>query len=284
MEQSESAAGAEFETGAAGPIAEEAGATASRDADWRAGIEDEGLRRFAERFKSPADLAKTAHEFRQKLSRALVVPGKDAPDEEVAAFHSRLGVPDGPDGYDYQLPEAHREALAEQVDGDHGDFFQAMHQAGASRAAVSAALDFYYDRVAEHQAAEVRSLDEGRAAAEAELRGEWGEASERNKALSIRAVREFGGEDLAQLLDQHSAGGLRLGDHPVLIKAFAAIGRRLGEDGLNLGSGGPGAPGTEERLDDLTRRAHDARARGRVGESNRLFAERERLSLQAFGE
>lgn len=44
------------------------------------------------------------------------------------------------------------------------------------------------------------------------------------------------------------------------------------------------SPEVEKRLDELTRRAHEARARGRVKESNRLFAERERLSQRVFGD
>ena len=81
------------------------GDTTDDTTDWRAGIADERLRRYADTYASPADLAKAALDLRQKLSNAVTVPGKGASEEEHATFRKRLGIPDTPDGYEVEIPE-----------------------------------------------------------------------------------------------------------------------------------------------------------------------------------
>ena len=62
----------------------------------------------AARFKSPETLLKAAIERKQELSsrppkEALVVPGEGASDEEKAAYREKRGIPEGPDGYKFEL-------------------------------------------------------------------------------------------------------------------------------------------------------------------------------------
>lgn len=59
----------------------------------------------------------------------------------------------------------------------------------------------------------------------AELRKEWGAGAEMQIKSAQQAVREVGGDELIDVLEQTG-----LGNHPALIKTFAKIGAIIGED------------------------------------------------------
>lgn len=103
--------------------------------------------------------------------------------------------------------------------------------------------------VAQHQA--------GVAAAEAawaKQQADWkaqleGDADFGGKALAVnvdyarKAIGRFGGEALAKELD-----GLGLGNHPVLVKAFAAIGKAMADDSVAGSTPGAKPVNSEEAL------------------------------------
>jgi hypothetical protein len=96
----------------------------------------------AKRFKSPETLLRTAMSRKQELSSrppkdALVVPDGDASDEDKAAYREKRGIPDGPDGYTFELgmtndPEKPWE-LPQKPDDEMLDRFRAKaHELGLS--------------------------------------------------------------------------------------------------------------------------------------------------------
>src|SRR3546814_9862421 len=78
------------------------------------------MKKHAERFNSPEDLVKGHMELRQKLSKAVVPPGRDADEEAVAAYRKAIGVPEKAEGYKFEMPDG-----AEQTEADKA-FHQAM--------------------------------------------------------------------------------------------------------------------------------------------------------------
>lgn len=66
------------------------------------------------------------------------------------------------------------------------------------------------------------------------LQTEWGQEFPANVALAQKAVATFGSPELGALFE---ATGI--GDHPLIVKAFSAIGKALSEDGA-FGKGGGG--------------------------------------------
>lgn len=61
---------------------------------------------------------------------------------------------------------------------------------------------------------------------------------EEHLAVAVRAARTYGGEELQTLLKETG-----LGNHPVIVKTFYAIGRATGED---ASTGGPAAAQTDK--------------------------------------
>ena len=84
---------------------------------WRDLIEDEKLQKHAERFTSVDALVQANLESRQKLSKAIVPPGKDSDEEDVTAYREALGVPKDVDGYEFPLPEG-IERTTEMMDSE----------------------------------------------------------------------------------------------------------------------------------------------------------------------
>jgi hypothetical protein len=221
--------------------------------DWRGGIEDPDLRRVAEKFASPGEVVKSYAALERRLGRSVVKPGPEAGPEEIARYRRQLGVPESAEDYDLRLPDDLPEALREDPAGEalRRDFLQAMHAAGASGEVVQSALDWYYASAAESLAAQERAAAERGAEAEAELRREWGGDHERNVALARRAAQSFGDEAFAEFLEAETAAGVRLGDHPAFLRAFAAVGRAMDEDQPLSGAGESAGSGLQARIDAL---------------------------------
>ena len=249
--------------------------------DWRAGIDDEKVREFANRHASPADLAKTAFEFRQKLSTAISIPGKGASPSETLEFHRKLGVPDAPDGYAFEMPEGRQ-----MGDGDkafHASMAGILHKAGVTAeqaAALNAGWNEWSEAVAGDKA---RQLTQRRADAMAALRREWGGDYEANSAHAERAARAFGGDRFAEFVETAEIDGTKLGNHPDFIRVFATVGRRMGEGTVDLGPSETMGRTLEDRHGELTKAIHEAHAKGNSATANRLMAERKTVSSRLAG-
>ena len=221
--------------------------------DWRAGINEPGLRRVAEKFTSPAEVVKSYAALQSRLGRSVVKPGSDAGPEELAAYRRQLGVPERPEGYEVSLPENLPEPLRSDPAAEtlQQDFLKAMHEAGASNAVVQKALDWYYGNVTQGLAQQEKSADERRTEAEADLRREWGGDHQRNLTFAQRAVQTFGDDAFVEFLESQAVDGVKLGDHPAFVRAFAAIGRSMGEDVPLVGEGEAGGGSLRARIDSL---------------------------------
>lgn len=222
-------------------------------ADWRAAISEPGLRRVAEKFASPAEVVKSYAALQSRLGRSVVKPGPDAGPEELAAYRRQLGVPDSAEGYDVTLADDLPAALRGGPAGAslQQDFLKAMHEAGASNAVVQKALDWYYGMAAQGLAQQEKGAAERRAEAEAGLRREWGGDHQRNLTFAQRAVRSFGDDAFVDFLESQEVEGVKLGDHPAFVRAFAAIGRAMGEDQPLVGEGERGGGSLQARIDAL---------------------------------
>ena len=80
---------------------EETEETKEESTNWRELIQDEKLRKHAERFTTPDALVQANVDFRQKVSKAVVLPSKNASEDEVSSFRKAIGVPDSEDGYEF---------------------------------------------------------------------------------------------------------------------------------------------------------------------------------------
>ena len=166
----------------------------------------------------------------QKLVGAdkIPVPNKMATDEDWKAVYDRLGRPETPDGYKYNLP---KETKLEE--STLKAFSEEAHKLGLLPKQAEGIIN-YYNSIAEQseQAATVNE-EAARAEAEAELRKEYGPAYDLKIAQARNLATNTFGPDF--LRDTKLADGSVLGNHPQVVRAFADLASKISEDGIVQG-------------------------------------------------
>jgi len=163
----------------------------------------------------------------QKLVGAdkIPVPNKMATDEDWNAVYQRLGRPETPDGYKYELP---KETKLEE--STLKAFSEEAHKLGLLPKQAQGIIN-YYNSMAEQseQAAQVNE-EAARASAEAELRKEYGPAYDLKIAQARNLATNSLGSDF--LKNTKLADGTVLGNHPQVVRAFADLASKMSEDSM----------------------------------------------------
>ena len=166
----------------------------------------------------------------QKLVGAdkIPVPNKMATDEDWKAVYDRLGRPETPDGYKYNLP---KETKLEE--STLKAFSEEAHKLGLLPKQAEGIIN-YYNSIAE-QSEQASSVNEeaARAEAEVELRKEYGPAYDLKIAQARNLATNTFGQDF--LRDTKLADGSVLGNHPQVVRAFADLASKISEDGIVQG-------------------------------------------------
>lgn len=154
-------------------------------------------------------------------------PAESKPAETLKAVELKL-----PEGFQADVKQVDAfKALASEVGLDSAKAQRVFDSYVALEKSRTEALDAAVEAQSAKWRAEVDALPEF-----------TGPARQESMADVQRALARFGGKPLGELLD--AAG---LGNHPLLVKAFADIGKALREDTI-AGSTKPGAP-SERRTD-----------------------------------
>lgn len=253
--------------------------------DWREGITDKALQEHARRFNSPVDLVKGNVDLRNKLSTALVFPGKGATKEEKTAFAGKLskmlGVPEKPEDYSFPaMPdgaEAPEDVKAAEV--EWGKFFHSIHLPKSQADAILA-------KFAEETATGQQSLaDEDERFAEKatdELKSEWGDDWDVNRRAADTAARELFGEDLVHVMSAEMGNGRLLMDSPFMLRALSRIGREMSEGSMDVLTDSEKET-VDDQVKDLRKRAAEAKESGNTREANRLFKQEQEALAKLVG-
>jgi hypothetical protein len=228
---------------ATAPAAPAAGEGAPAAADPRAWLPEEF--RADPLFKDIADPAALAKSYGHAARMVGMDKGQvlrlpaEGDEAARAELFNRLGRPETPDKYEFpELP-------APLVDGVEPAARETFHKLGLSAAQARGVMELYGGQVQAAEAARLARASELEAAVERDLRAEYGEAFDDKLHAANRAIAEFGGKELGKLLTEaRMPDGTRMGNHPLLVKAFAAAGARLAEPAdLRGGSSGGSAQG-----------------------------------------
>jgi len=193
---------------------------------------DKELRRL-QRITDPTAVYGNYRELDNRLNGGglVKIPGKGATEDELAAYHKALGVPEKPEDYlkDIKLDNGVVIGDADKpiVDG----FTQAVHKSGATPAVVNAALNWYYKHQEEQAAAMDERDDAHRRESETALKEEWGAAfKRRTNSLGTLFSSAPGGTDLknegslyARLLGGRMADGSVIGNDPDMLRWLDAM-------------------------------------------------------------
>lgn len=251
--------------------------------DWRSSITDPELGKFIKNFNTPEDMAKSALQFRKKLSSAISVPGSNASEEDIKEFRSKMGVPDSPEGYEYSMPDLPDSIEAEQLTPTIKKITESLHGVGATPDVLKAALDSAIGLISEsHEQAQkewAKSIEEGQNS----LKSEWGSDYDTNMTYAERAFHQFSDPEFIDLLKDAKVGGVELINHPSMSKIFASIGRKMGEGGLQYVATKEDSASFEQNQEELTRKAQVALDKGDRMAADRFFKERDEKSRAFYG-
>ena len=193
--------------------------------EWVAKLDnlDETSRSKLARYKTVNDLAKSALEFDKKVGQAVLIPGKDATDQEKAAFYKRLGRPESKDGYaldnlflaDGVTKDTDTENRIREMAFDLG-----LNPENAKR------LHKTFIDLANRG---VAMMSETKEKAREVLRKEWSGDYDKNIVGVGNIIRKYGDAQTIQLMNSGP------GNDPVILRFLAKIAKDLRSDTLETG-------------------------------------------------
>ena len=184
----------------------------------------------------------------QKLVGAdkIPVPNKHATDEDWNEVFKKLGAPESPEDYKYDLKD--QELDSQQV----SEFNKAAHKLGLLPKQAEGLIKFYNEMNGNQAASQEEAAAQAQLQTETELKAEFGpQFSKRLDQAKKLAVNSLGSEFLE---NTYLKDGSRLGDNIKVIKAFSELANKLSEDEIIKGDGSEymTAKDIEKEINELT--------------------------------
>ena len=170
----------------------------------------------------------------QKLvgSDKIPIPNKYATDEDWNEVYKKLGKPEGPDGYSYNLPKE-----SKLDDNSLKAFSEQAHKLGLLPKQAEGIINYYNDLAGTSETDANNKAEAARQEAEKNLRKEFGSTfNDRISAAKKLATNTLGNDFLNKTFLQD---GSKLGDNPVVVKAFADLAAQISEDSIVKGDAIP---------------------------------------------
>lgn len=234
----------------AAPAPEGQAAPAS-PAPWYDGFQQPDLKQWvaAKNIPNAEQAAKSYWELEKmvgadKAGRAIVMPKPDATPEEQAAFWSKLGTPEKPDGYGFQGDVAG--LPAEEV----STWFHGAKVTKDQAAALTKNVQEFQEKT--EQAFVAQSKLE-----EQKLRAEWGQAFDHQRELGLRALRvaaDAAGVPAPEM-EEFGAKMERTFGVEKAAKMFAALGKPYAEAPMRDGESRPASPHYMTPADAIAKKA-----------------------------
>lgn len=206
--------------------------TPTQNTDWKASLSDEiRNEKSLENISDIESLAKGyVHAQRLVGADKIPVPNKFATEEDWNKVYEKLGRPKSADEYKFNLPEdktvdeAALKSFAEQA-----------HKLGLLPGQADGVVKFYNDMIGAELAEANTIAEAARNKATTELKTEWGQAFDQKIAAANQVVASVFPQGF---MSMNMEDGTKLGDNPAVIKAFAMLAERMGEDKI-VQSDGP---------------------------------------------
>ena len=180
-------------------------------------------------FSNMDDFVKSyLHSQRLVGADKIPVPNKLATEDDWNTVYERLGRPENPEGYSYDLPQE-----SKIDDATLKAFSAEAHKLGLLPQQAQGIMN-YYNNLAEQSEKSLEYRDEtARAEAQIELRKEYGPAYD----LKISQARNLATNTLGAdfLRNTILQDGSSLGNHPQIVRAFAELSSKLSEDSMVQG-------------------------------------------------
>jgi len=153
----------------------------------------------------------------------IVIPTKNSTQEAWDEAYAKLGRPETADKYNFDV----KSDVVPMDESAIKSFAEQSHKLGLNNKQAEGILDFYKNNM-EGTAQQAKiDTETAQAQSEQELRQEWG----RDFDAKVQQAGALAKANInPEVLDMTLANGIRLGDHPEIIKGFAKIASMMSED------------------------------------------------------
>ena len=200
-------------------------APAEQSSSWKNSISQEFRKDPSiEKFTEIDALAKSYINATRMIGQdKIVIPTKNSTQETWDEAYEKLGRPESPDKYNLKVE-------SDVVNMDENaikSFAEQSHKLGLNNKQAEGILDFYKNNM-EGSAQQAKiDTETAQAQSEQELRSEWG----RDFDAKVQQAGAIAKANInPEVLDMTLSNGIRLGDHPEVIKGFAKIAGMMSED------------------------------------------------------
>ena len=153
----------------------------------------------------------------------VAVPNKNSTEDQWNEVYDKLGRPESADKYSLDI----KSDVVPFDDGAIKQFAENAHKLGLSNTQAQGVLEFYKNSMEGTAQQSKVDTETAQVQAEQELRQEWGREFENNVKKAGALAKANINSDI---LDLELKSGIRVGDHPELIKGFAKIASMMSED------------------------------------------------------
>ena len=181
-----------------------------------------------EKFTEIDALAKSYINATQMIGKDKVaVPNQNSTEDQWNEVFDKLGRPASADKYTLDV----KSDVVPLNEGDVKQFAENAHKLGLSNTQAQGVLEFYKNNMESNAQQSQVDTETSQVQAEQELRKEWGRDFEANVKRAGALAKANMNPDI---LDLELKSGIRVGDHPELIKGFAKIASMMSEDKIVL--------------------------------------------------
>ncbi len=249
--------------------------------DWRASIEDTDLRKVADRLASPTAAVQAIADLRKRDSQTRV-PGKDASEKDVAAYHKAIGVPAKAEAYEFAAPEGHD--LTDADKAFQTAAAETFHGLNITADQAKGLNEWWNEMTAAAQQAQI-DADKAYADETTEaLKKEWpGKEFKLNKAFADHAAAKVFGDAIDDVRNIETKDGRFILDHPAFVRMLAQYGREMEEGRLGDVMTDGDRDSVQDQIDELGKKINKAKADGDSEKANRLYQEQLGLDAKVVG-
>ena len=189
--------------------------------DWKVNLSDEiRADKSLENIKDIQGLAKSyIHAQKMVGADKIPVPNKYATEDDWNEVYSKLGRPESPDGYSFDT---------KGIDGSGlKSFAEHAHKMGLLPQQANEMVKWYQGNVDATTQENNTKAEKARNDSVIALKKEYGQAYDNKLKAASAMAKQYIEPDVLNL---NMADGTKLGDHPSIIKAFASLSEKMGED------------------------------------------------------
>jgi len=182
----------------------------------------------------------------QRMVGADKVPllTENSTDEEKAEFYKKLGRPETPEGYKFKPVDEKNlpKGLQQNVEFEKA-FAKKAFELGMTVEQANQLRDWHNGIVMGSFKDADTLMDEEYEAAMAQLKKDWGNATQANIDLANKVIVKFDPE--------HKLAESGLGNNPNLVRIFAQIGKMISEDALIIGEASKTPANAQSQINEI---------------------------------